>query len=151
VLAYAEKRFRFGEITYSRPSMFLAEIDKSTIAPSGRSMTGSEVTPQRPLKAPSQPTGRGARPSASVEYNEYSQIPVPKRYTSVSQPTARRQPEQQAAPTLRVGQRVKHPMFGMGTVSAISGGGQNEKATVLFDNGNRKQLMVAFARLEIIG
>ncbi|MEY3386045.1 MAG: hypothetical protein RIR53_856 [Bacteroidota bacterium] len=151
VLAYAEKRYRFGEITYSRPSMFLAEIDKSTIAPSGRSMTGSEVTQQRPLKAPSQPAGRGARQSSSVEYNEYSQIPVPKRYTSISQPTARRQPEQQAAPTLRVGQRVKHPMFGMGTVSAISGGGQNEKATVLFDNGNRKQLMVAFARLEIIG
>jgi hypothetical protein len=42
-------------------------------------------------------------------------------------------------------------MFGSGTISAVVGGGQNEKATVLFDNGQRKQLMVAFARLEIIG
>jgi hypothetical protein len=39
-------------------------------------------------------------------------------------------------------------MFGTGTVSAVSGTGQSEKATVLFDNGQRKQLMVAFARLE---
>lgn len=154
VLSYAEKRFRFGEITYSRPSMFLAEIDKATIAPSGRSMTGSEVTPQRPLKAPYQQTpGRAgsARGASAIEHNEYSQIPVPKRYTSVSQPASRRQAEQQAAPTVRVGQRVKHPMFGSGTISAVTGGGQTEKATVLFDNGQRKQLMVAFARLEIIG
>jgi DNA helicase-2/ATP-dependent DNA helicase PcrA len=150
VLSYAEQRFRFGEITFSRPSMFLAEIDKDTIAPSGRSMTGSAIAPQRPQKAPFSMQGRQGAPSSSTTTNEYSQIPMPKRYTSVSQPKSR-QPQATAAPTLRVGQRVRHPMFGSGTISAVIGGGQNEKATVLFDNGQRKQLMVAFARLEIIG
>jgi DNA helicase-2/ATP-dependent DNA helicase PcrA len=83
--------------------------------------------------------------------SSYSQLPMPKRYTSVSQPKARNVQEQSAGtPTLRTGQRVKHPMFGNGTVSSVSGTGQSEKATVLFDNGQRKQLMVAFARLEVI-
>lgn len=150
ILSYAEQRYRFGEITWSRPSMFLSEIDKETIAPSGRSMTGTAITPQRPQKAPFSPPGRSPQRSSTVESSEYSQIPMPKRYTSVSQPKSR-QPQQTAAATVRVGQRVKHPMFGMGTISAVSGGGQNEKATVLFDNGQRKQLMVAFARLELIG
>jgi len=131
--------------------MFLAEIDKDTIAPSGRSMTGTTVTQQRPQKAPFQPTqGRVPQRPSAVEHNEYSQIPMPKRYTSASQPKNRNVPSA-GTPSMRVGQRVKHPMFGPGTISAISGAGQNEKATVLFDNGQRKQLMVAFARLEIIG
>ncbi|MFM8770812.1 MAG: ATP-dependent helicase [Candidatus Kapaibacterium sp.] len=153
VLSYAEQRYRFGEITFSRPSMFLAEIDKDTIAPSGRSMTGTAITQQRPQpqKAPFPSTqGRAPQRPSAVEHNEYSQIPMPKRYTSASQPKNRNAPSA-GAPSLRVGQRVEHPMFGPGTISAISGGGQNEKATVLFDNGQRKQLMVAFARLEIIG
>jgi len=49
-----------------------------------------------------------------------------------------------------VGQRVKHPMFGVGTVLAVGGSGQNTKATVEFSNGKRKQLMLAYARLEIL-
>jgi hypothetical protein len=113
-------------------------------------MTGSAIAPQRPQKAPFSMQGRQGAPSSSTTTNEYSQIPMPKRYTSVSQPKSR-QPQATASPTLRVGQRVRHPMFGSGTISAVIGGGQNEKATVLFDNGQRKQLMVAFARLEIIG
>jgi DNA helicase-2/ATP-dependent DNA helicase PcrA len=46
--------------------------------------------------------------------------------------------------------RVKHPMFGIGTVAGLSGSGQQAKATVQFVSGGRKQLMIAFAKLEVI-
>ena len=122
--------------------MFLGEIDKETLAPSARSMAGSS-----PSQAPQQKQSPYSQESGG---SSYSQLPMPKRYTSASQPTRRgvQGPAPSGPTTLKVGQRVKHPMFGSGTVSAVSGTGQSEKATVLFDNGQRKQLMVAFARLE---
>ncbi len=146
VLSYAERRYRFGELVFSRPSMFLGEIDAQTLAPSGRSLTGGGAQPNKPPARPSQSYSQ--LPSSEG----YSQIPTPKRYTSASQPKARGiQPPAPSGPTtVSVGQRVRHPMFGAGTVSAVSGTGQSEKATVLFDNGQRKQLMVAFARLELL-
>ncbi len=158
ILAYAERRYRFGELVFSRPSMFLGEIDKETLAPSARSMAGS-VPSQVPQRAGSTGVGAQTKPSqSSSPYSQetgsssYSQIPMPKRYTSASQPTRRgiQGPAPDGPATLKAGQRVKHPMFGSGTVSAVSGTGPSEKATVLFDNGQRKQLMVAFARLELL-
>jgi DNA helicase-2/ATP-dependent DNA helicase PcrA len=153
ILAYAERRYRFGELVFSRPSMFLGEIDKETLAPSARSMAGSSPSQgqQRSTSAGSgAPQQRQSPYSQESSGSSYSQLPMPKRYTSASQPTRRgvQGPAPSGPTTLKVGQRVKHPMFGSGTVSAVSGTGQSEKATVLFDNGQRKQLMVAFARLE---
>ena len=151
ILSYAERRYRFGELVFSRPSMFLAEIDAECLAPSSRSMAqhGASIkqTPQ-----PARPQPRGSSYSQMPESgSSYSQLPMPKRYTSVSQPKSRNaQAPSAGTPTLRTGQRVTHPMFGNGTVRSVTGTGQSEKATVLFDNGQRKQLMVAFARLEVI-
>lgn len=148
ILAYAERRYRFGELVFSRPSMFLGEIDKQTLAPSARSMTGGNAA----VPAPSRDRERSSYSQLPSGNESHSQIPMPKRYTSVSQPKARgvQGPAPAGPTTVNVGQRVRHPMFGSGTVSAVSGTGQAEKATVLFDNGQRKQLMVAFARLETL-
>ncbi|MBK7575922.1 MAG: UvrD-helicase domain-containing protein [Ignavibacteria bacterium] len=150
VLSYAERRYRFGELVFSRPSMFLGEIDKDTLAPSARSMTGNNAREAAPRTAPSSP--KQSSYSQVGQGESYSQLPMPKRYTSVSQPKARgvQGPAPEGPSSVKVGQRVKHPMFGAGTISSVSGTGQSEKATVLFDNGQRKQLMVAFARLEAL-
>ncbi len=150
VLSYAERRYRFGELVFSRPSMFLGEIDKDTLAPSARSMTGNNAREAAPRTAPSSP--KQSSYSQVGQGESYSQLPMPKRYTSVSQPKPRgvQGPAPEGPSSVKVGQRVKHPMFGAGTISSVSGTGQSEKATVLFDNGQRKQLMVAFARLEAL-
>ncbi|MBK9182628.1 MAG: UvrD-helicase domain-containing protein [Ignavibacteria bacterium] len=150
VLSYAERRYRFGELVFSRPSMFLGEIDKDTLAPSARSMTGNNAREAAPRTAPSSP--KQSSYSQVAQGESYSQLPMPKRYTSVSQPKARgvQGPAPEGPSSVKVGQRVKHPMFGAGTISSVSGTGQSEKATVLFDSGQRKQLMVAFARLEAL-
>lgn len=133
VLSFAERRYRFGELVFARPSMFLAELDKDTLQVTGQVMRGAGGSPSRPATPP-----RPQRPQGS----SYSQIPSSESYSQTS--------GSGGAPSLRVGQRVRHPMFGVGTVMGLSGVGQQAKATVQFGNGQRKQLMLAYAKLEII-
>ena len=52
---------------------------------------------------------------------------------------------------LEVGQRVSHDRFGEGVILAIEGEEQNKKALVDFDNFGKKQLLLKFARLKVVG
>jgi len=58
--------------------------------------------------------------------------------------------QNQDAPRLVKGERVRHRRFGSGTVQGLSGGGKDLKVSVLFDDVavGLKQLLVAFAGLE---
>jgi DNA helicase-2/ATP-dependent DNA helicase PcrA len=49
---------------------------------------------------------------------------------------------------LRIGQRVRHPMFGEGKILDKNGSGENLKVTVLFDSGARKSILVRYANFE---
>lgn len=52
--------------------------------------------------------------------------------------------------TYRVGMRVMHPMFGVGTVRKCDGTGNDEKLIVQFQRGGIKKLVARFARLQIV-
>jgi DNA helicase-2/ATP-dependent DNA helicase PcrA len=52
---------------------------------------------------------------------------------------------------LRVGERVRHPMFGVGWVVALSGKGESLKVTVDFNGAGVRKLMAAYAALERVG
>ena len=58
--------------------------------------------------------------------------------------------QNQDAPRLVKGERVRHRRFGSGTVQGLSGAGRELKVSVLFDDAEvgLKQLVVAFAGLE---
>ena len=51
---------------------------------------------------------------------------------------------------ITVGLRVKHSRFGTGKILNLSGEGSNKKATVFFNEIGQKQLLLKFAKLEII-
>jgi DNA helicase-2/ATP-dependent DNA helicase PcrA len=51
---------------------------------------------------------------------------------------------------LRVGVMVRHNTFGVGRTLNVMGFGDEERVTVLFDGGVRKQLMTKMAKLEIL-
>jgi DNA helicase-2/ATP-dependent DNA helicase PcrA len=51
---------------------------------------------------------------------------------------------------LQVGQRVRHERFGDGQVTNLEGPFPNTKATVTFDQAGQKQLLLKFAKLEIL-
>ena len=46
--------------------------------------------------------------------------------------------------------RVKHSKFGSGKIVEISGENINKKATIFFEGVGKKQLLLRFAKLEII-
>ncbi len=52
---------------------------------------------------------------------------------------------------LRVGTRVRHPLFGVGTVEAVSARGGSTALRVAFAAVGRKTLIQEFARLQVIG
>jgi DNA helicase-2/ATP-dependent DNA helicase PcrA len=51
---------------------------------------------------------------------------------------------------LRPGARVRHPLFGEGTVLEVEAGGGDEKLTVVFSSAGRKKLKARYAHLEIL-
>ena len=53
--------------------------------------------------------------------------------------------------TIVVGDTVQHAKFGKGKVLNIEGNHPNEKATVFFPSVGQKQLLLKFAKLQIIG
>jgi DNA helicase-2/ATP-dependent DNA helicase PcrA len=49
---------------------------------------------------------------------------------------------------LRIGSRVRHASFGVGTIQRLEGRGEQQKATVLFRSVGSKKLLLKFAGLE---
>jgi DNA helicase-2/ATP-dependent DNA helicase PcrA len=54
-----------------------------------------------------------------------------------------------AAPGLEVGLRVHHPIFGPGSILAVSGSGAGQKLRVRFERAGVKTLLLRFANLEL--
>ncbi len=52
------------------------------------------------------------------------------------------------AGAIRVGLRVRHPIFGEGSVTAVRGAGQGQKLDIRFDKVGVKTVLVRFANLE---
>ncbi len=57
-------------------------------------------------------------------------------------------PTRLSAQGFKSGQRVKHPTFGRGVVSDVSGAGDTMKVTVRFDDGRVAKLLTRYAPLE---
>ena len=51
---------------------------------------------------------------------------------------------------IKIGVKVRHARFGIGIVEDTEGTGNNLKASVKFANGQKKQLLLKFAKLEVV-
>ena len=159
ILTYAQTRFRNGKTNTCRPSRFIKDLDEryvdipdnlpSSTTSSTASFGGawgrreqhyerSYDAPQRPFKAPEpQPH---LKPVAGSRRVVTPDAPAPQVRDSIVS----------SAGTLRPGTRIRHERFGLGTVEAIEGAGDNCKVSVAFDNVGRKQLLLKFAKFTII-
>lgn len=155
-LTYAATRFRNGKTNTCRPSRFIKDLDTKYVhIPSG--LLQQHTPGEPPASGPSFPAINNDRifrdprkktPLTRLRSVEsYRQTPDPDR-----QETPPEQLDSVISPagTLRVGCRIRHDRFGLGTTSAIEGTGDNCKITVAFDNVGRKQLLLKFAKFQII-
>lgn len=133
-LTYARQRARFGEYQYQSPSTFLYEIDKNLLE-------WNEILTNQ--------TKNNVEDFYTKSYG-YKKYPTfkPKFYDDEPRQTSYSQlPEDEG---YRLGERVIHSFFGEGKIVAISGQGQNLKLTIDFTSVGRKQIMVAYAKLQKI-
>jgi DNA helicase-2/ATP-dependent DNA helicase PcrA len=121
-LSWARSRQVFGQRRLSEPSRFLAEIPQEVLERSG----GLAVPP---------PPRRTRR--------EVPAQGLPRPIPAVPDGPA---PDDAA---LRPGVRVRHPLFGVGTVLRRESGGDGLKVTVSFPGLGAKKLVARFAGLEL--
>jgi len=178
-LSYATTRFKWGQVHSGEPSRFLEDINEEfLISPSGNSIsrgsfynegwnlkggTYSKATTMStktttPRKAN---TIRSAGSSATTNINSdykpsiggrkltkinissrISQVPNENINQSSSKPIREHD--------LSEGTLVKHVKFGKGKVVKIEGESPNIKATIFFPAAGSKQLLLKFAKLELL-
>jgi DNA helicase-2/ATP-dependent DNA helicase PcrA len=120
-LTWARSRQVFGQRRLSVPSRFLEEIPPDGVETSGSSL---------PLAARARPEGT--------------------RWPSLDASRVAPLPPAPAALELRPGVRVRHPLFGVGTVIRREGDGDDLKLTVSFPGVGAKKLVARFAGLELV-
>ena len=78
--------------------------------------------------------------------------PAPSRRVLIERREASDTPEEKhkRIGALAVGGRVVHKRFGAGVIDELEGRGDNAKATVTFDTGETKKLLLRFAQLEVL-
>jgi DNA helicase-2/ATP-dependent DNA helicase PcrA len=120
-ISHARSRYRFGEVAYQSRSRFIDELKPGVL----KEVNGS--------------IGRKSsqRKSKKEIYYEY--------FESVDYDDF-----DQNNKSVRPGSRVMHEKFGLGKVTQVSGAGEMQKATVIFEGNNVKQLMLKFAKLKIL-
>ncbi len=117
-LTASSSRKIYGRSHWNIPSRFIAEAGLAAEAP-----------------APAGPSLAPFTPSAVASFDPDESEGLPPMRTGGARP-------------IRVGQRVRHPMFGEGRVLDKTGAGENLKVTVLFDSGARKNILARYANFE---
>ena len=157
-LSYAQCRFRYGQMEFSSPSRFLKDIDPKYLDKQ-QSMFSSQRSIDADVQLP------WARRGSLFGNSEQQEKPRPFRPTIPSVkpiPTARPLSSTSQTPTssqslpphkgegLKEGVFILHNRFGRGEILRIEGTGDNTKATVQFENVGTKQLLLKFAKFEVI-
>lgn len=162
MITYAKSRFRNGQINACNPSRFLRDIDTDylnvnagVLGSGGFGVLNRPETYTKELFDYSSNT-RTTHPERSVQ-RESTPLSQPKN-ESFGQPkfvNARTATPKTSAGSnageVSVGAIIKHERFGIGKVTAVTGDVDSRKATVEFENSGVKQLLLKFARIEIIG
>lgn len=133
VLTSAARRRVFGEYQASEPSRFIDEIPVELIE-----------------EVPSAFSSRAASPTGLFRSSSYGRSGSYRGRTKEESPTYAYEDEDQSAGRgLRPGQRVKHPLFGVGTVLSVEPLDDDTKLVVRFNTVGQKTLRAKYAKLEV--
>ena len=128
-LSYATSRYKWGNLISCEPSRFLEEIDPEFL---------DEETPApKPVKS-------NKKSGFEMKFNKPN--PQLKNLKKVSTNSGGGSDNK----NIVVGVNVGHAKFGKGKIVNIEGNYPNRKATVFFPNVGQKQLLLKFAKLELL-
>ncbi|NDV79554.1 ATP-dependent helicase [Dysgonomonas sp. 511] len=162
MITYARSRFRNGQINACNPSRFLRDIDTSYLNVSNGVLGGGFVF-NKPETYESRTFGGGYGSSSkdnsektaytsSVASAGSSSLPkaAPPKFVNTKIASPKISAGKNAG-EVEVGAVIKHERFGIGKVTAVTGDPDSRKATVEFENSGVKQLLLKFARFDIVG
>ena len=129
-LSYATSRYKWGNLTSCEPSRFIEEI-----SPEFLEIPEAAVPRQKATEVKTGFEMKFNKPQAGLKNL--------KKVTSTSTGGSDNK-------DMVVGVNVKHAKFGKGKIVNIEGTHPNRKATVFFPNVGQKQLLLKFAKLEIL-
>ena len=135
-LSFATTRFKWGQFIDSEKSRFIDEIDE-------RYLEKHEHYPSFELKKSKKFVYNKKQPSVDKLQLNIKNRKL-KKVTNIS--------NNDFSDTSKIqnGMNVKHSSFGIGKVITISGEGASRKATVFFKGIGQKNMLLKFAKLEII-
>ncbi len=129
-MSYASVRMLYGKTNYNAPSRFLREIPESLLESCNKD-----------------------KPKISDLTIKKKNIEKSKYYTGYTSENTSATPKPNASTKtngMQAGAKVKHKMFGTGTVVQVKGEGEKMEATIAFESHGIKKVMAAFAPLEVI-
>ncbi len=163
MLSYAKSRFRNGQTNPCNPSRFLKDIDSEFLKANAGVLDGGTSGFGQYSQGSFWDTvrrNREERESAKLDISESStdtnraqsrQVPPTRsKLVSIKDAQSKQLPDNNPS-ELRIGAIIKHERFGIGKVVSIDGDASSRKATVEFENSGTKQLLLKFARFDIVG
>ena len=135
-LSFASTRFKWGQFIESEKSRFIDEIDEKYLQKHEHSTSIGSVKSKKIIYSKSQLIGN----KLQLQINNRKL----KKVTNISKKNY------SETEKIQNGMNVKHSSFGIGKIINISGEGANKKATVFFKGIGQKNMLLKFAKLEII-
>ena len=131
-ISYARQRFSNGSVEFSSPSRFLKDIDRQYL----QVIQSNQPQPTRPMWG-NNTWATPRREEPTIPRNNV--VPVSRNTESTELTTS-----------FAAGDRVKHRVFGAGTVQHVyrDEASGNDKIDILFDEKGQKTLLLTFAKLE---
>lgn len=149
MLTYAKSRFRNGQINACNPSRFLRDIsidflkvNRVVMDTPFKENVQSQILERESDIFPNRQQFQKKESMPNIIRSTSNFVNVNQAKSKVSNSNANNM--------LKVGNIIKHDRFGVGEVLAIEGDVDSRKATVEFENSGRKQLLLKFARFEIL-
>ena len=140
-LSFAKSRFKWGQFTDSQPSRFINELDNNLIEKHEAPSFKKNFSPHKIYAK--------IKNTKNTNLHSIQKIKSNKNLTNINRAVNTSINESDLS-GIENGMNVKHSRFGEGKVLSISGEGSNKKATVFFNGIGQKQLLLKFAKLEIV-
>ena len=142
-LSYATTRYRWGNLIFADISRFIDEIEESYL--DRRDLLDQKKN--RSFGDDFSSARQGFfKQSPSSTAGLFDKTPAPPKPTEPIKTSGK--PAEINA--IAVGSEVLHSRFGKGKVLSIEGNDDNRKATVFFPSAGQKQLLLKFAKLELV-
>ncbi len=146
-ISYAKTRYRWGQLDNCVPSRFIRDINPEFIEMESPLLSMRNFSKKRESSIDNQEN--------KINFTKKSftkQASLNKKLTKVKN-TEQEPPaftNNKNLNDLKEGAFVEHQRFGKGRVIAVEGTFPNTKATIEFETGGKKQLLLKFAKLEIL-